>query len=191
MWIAQAHCSPTCAAKTRSDRARAAWPRLTCPMCDVEFRVRPGEVDKRVTCGASECMTRYVVEVKAPKISARVKAEHEAGVRHGLGGISPREIRLAEYLHPLGWVRNLRFIHGGDAFELDFALLPAMLNVELDGPEHRYAKRRARDAERDGKLRALGWQVLRLPNDAVDDDAEAVARGVADWMRQASPIPDA
>lgn len=54
-----------------------------------------------------------------------------------------------------------------EPFRLDFAWVPARLDVEIDGPHHRTDAARRRDARRDAVLRRLGWKVLRFDEEAV------------------------
>lgn len=55
----------------------------------------------------------------------------------------------------------------GDPFRLDFAWIPARLDVEIDGPHHRTTEGRRRDARRDAVLRRLGWEVVRFDEERV------------------------
>lgn len=75
---------------------------------------------------------------------------------------------MAEYaalLVPLGYVMDSYFVNGprpGRAtYKLDFALVDAKVNIELDGSSHKGA-RLERDARRDTWLRSLGWHVIRI-----------------------------
>lgn len=56
---------------------------------------------------------------------------------------------------------------GGGHYRLDFAYPEWKLDVEVDGPHHRLPHVRARDARRDRRMKALGWDVLRLPEELV------------------------
>ncbi|MEN6605882.1 MAG: DUF559 domain-containing protein [Bryobacteraceae bacterium] len=48
----------------------------------------------------------------------------------------------------------------GSAYLLDFALLPEMVNIEINGPSHK--ERTIQDKRRDDYLRSLGWKVIRI-----------------------------
>lgn len=48
---------------------------------------------------------------------------------------------------------------------VDFAIPKAKLIIEIDGSIHNKVEIQQRDAERDDRLRALGWRVIRIPND--------------------------
>ena len=54
---------------------------------------------------------------------------------------------------------------------VDFAITKARLVIEIDGGIHKLPDVQARDAERDARLTALGWDILRIPaSDALDAD---------------------
>jgi very-short-patch-repair endonuclease len=60
---------------------------------------------------------------------------------------------------------------------VDFCCQELRLIVELDGSSHE--DRIAQDRDRDDYLRRQGYRVLRVTNSDVNDDLEAVARGIA------------
>ncbi|KDA04106.1 hypothetical protein HOC_02171 [Hyphomonas oceanitis SCH89] len=54
---------------------------------------------------------------------------------------------------------------------VDFAITKARLVIEIDGGIHKLAEVQKRDSERDARLTALGWDILRIPaQDAFDAD---------------------
>ena len=55
--------------------------------------------------------------------------------------------------------------HPIDGMIVDFAIERAKLVIEIDGSIHNREDIQLRDAERDARLSALGWGVLRIPND--------------------------
>jgi very-short-patch-repair endonuclease len=55
---------------------------------------------------------------------------------------------------------------------VDFACLPRRLIVEVDGSQHLEPAHKARDAERDAALTAMGFRVLRLSNADVNTNLE-------------------
>ena len=57
---------------------------------------------------------------------------------------------------------------------IDFLCASARVIVELDGPPHENAERRAGDAARDRWLREQGFQVLRFSNDLVLGNCQLV-----------------
>lgn len=79
----------------------------------------------------------------------------------------------ASLLSPLGYLREFHVQWGpqrGDRYKLDFALPkypsnPQLggIDIELDGPYHVASK----DADyiRDGRLRAMGWKVIRIKHE--------------------------
>ena len=70
--------------------------------------------------------------------------------------------------HPMGpWVA-------------DFACVEKMLVVEIDGGYHDVTI--AEDLRRQQDLQRLGWTVIRFSDDDVENDAEAVARAIAEEL---------
>lgn len=71
-------------------------------------------------------------------------------------------------------LRGLKFRrqHPVGPFVLDFCCVECRLGIELDGAVH--AGQEARDAERSAILADAGYRILRIPNDAVRHDLDAV-----------------
>jgi len=67
-------------------------------------------------------------------------------------------------------------------FILDFFDAEHKLVLEVDGPVHEH--RVGYDGGRDRELRRRGLTILRFSNDEVLGDVEAVARGVAAFLRR-------
>jgi len=66
---------------------------------------------------------------------------------------------------------TIRRQHPIAGLTVDFACRPAKLAIEIDGPLHRIDAIRLEDHERDKRLRAAGWNVLRLSDeDTLDPD---------------------
>ena len=65
---------------------------------------------------------------------------------------------------------------------LDFACLKGKLVVELDGSQHGLAAHVARDAERDRRLGADGYRVLRFWNGEVDRNLVGVLDTILDTL---------
>ena len=71
---------------------------------------------------------------------------------------------------------------------VDFACLEQRLVVEIDGSYHNDIVED--DLDRQKRLEALGWNVIRFPDKDVEEDAEAVARAIARWKaKSASTAP--
>jgi very-short-patch-repair endonuclease len=70
---------------------------------------------------------------------------------------------------------------GGDPIEVDNVWRDARLIVEVDGGDHRSPDIRRKDGERDRRLRAAGWTVLRV----TDTDIEHEPEGAIDRVRRA------
>jgi very-short-patch-repair endonuclease len=57
--------------------------------------------------------------------------------------------------------------------------------VKLDGPLHRAVY----DANRDAEMHALGYRVLRFPNDEIGDDFAVVLSTILHHLRGGAPSP--
>ena len=76
--------------------------------------------------------------------------------------------------YPLRFVRQ----HPLSDYIADFYCAKARLVVELDGSQHYDAEGAGHDKQRTADLRALGIEVVRFPNNAVNRQFE----GVCDWI---------
>ena len=70
---------------------------------------------------------------------------------------------------------------------VDFACSDKKLIVELDGSQHATVEHQAKDAERDRKLQALGWTILRFWNDDVLHHADSVCQHIVVAAGLAAP----
>ena len=59
----------------------------------------------------------------------------------------------------------------------DFACVEKRLVIEIDGGYHDYVEEK--DKQRQEKIEALGWTVIRFPNEEVLDDVDAIAIAIA------------
>jgi very-short-patch-repair endonuclease len=64
------------------------------------------------------------------------------------------------------------------SYIVDFACPSHRLIVEVDGAGHAHSGQIAHDQTRDAALRALGWTVLRVGNDEVLKDIDAVCTAI-------------
>jgi very-short-patch-repair endonuclease len=84
------------------------------------------------------------------------------------------EARLLEAL-PSDWVLHHRVPRPeGSRYEIDLALADIQLAVEIDGLSHRYTTQKAIDRRRGDFLMSRGWRVIRITNEEVRTDLEAV-----------------
>ena len=72
---------------------------------------------------------------------------------------------------------------------VDFMCASERLIVELDGPPHEGVEARANDAERDARLVAQGFKVLRFSNDEVLGGCDLVLQRVLAALAVPSPAP--
>ncbi len=52
--------------------------------------------------------------------------------------------------------------------EADIAIVPLRLDIEVDGPHHRFLEQRQKDDERDRLMRRAQWEVERFPDSLVN-----------------------
>ena len=70
--------------------------------------------------------------------------------------------------------------HPVGRYVVDFACVPARLAIELNGAVHeRVAAVALRDVERSAEIEALGWSVVRFPNEAVVADVGGVLEAIS------------
>ena len=176
-WLAKIHCSRACHHEaTRRATAERKGPR-TCPICGEDFI---WAYENQVTCRSERCKAQWRQTVSGPAQGARMRADYAAGLRKRVDGLSPRERALWPLLRDHGWLWRLRWTDAAGGGELDFAHQGAMVNVEIDGVEHREPRKLPIDAARDEYLASLGWTVVRIPNTDVDADLEGTAQRIID-----------
>ena len=93
--------------------------------------------------------------------------------------MTPQEARL--------WLRLRQLKRAGHHFRrqtpiggfiVDFACYGSRLVVELDGGQHAEARHLSADAERDTRLRALGFRVMRFWNGEINTHLDAVVDAI-------------
>lgn len=85
---------------------------------------------------------------------------------------------------PLPTCQHVVPLPGGGHFRLDFAYCEVKLAIEVDGPHHLLPEVRARDVRRDRRLRQLGWDVMRFPEEVVVYRPWAVVSAVHHRLRE-------
>jgi hypothetical protein len=117
------------------------------------------------------------------KVSKTLQAmRHGPSVRGGNGtGLTRCEKLLADRtgLRPVsvgipGWLRK-GLVVAPKSYKIDLADTKEMLAVEVDGMSHRALRRQEQDARKDSILARLGWTVVRVTNEEVLSDPDAVA----------------
>ena len=141
-WERRKYCSRECMGRAATERAWEGAELHECAICKVEYRCAPSETVWRRTCLRADCQSEYKRKVASLKVSATAKANYASGARTPNEGISRRERMLWPLLAPDGWLWRLRWTEADGPYELDFALLDLKLNVEIDGPEHGWTRRR-------------------------------------------------
>ena len=100
---------------------------------------------------------------------------------------TPAERRLWERLRDRRLEAKFRRQHPVGRYVVDFACVEARLVVELEGGVHRL--REAEDAARRVAIRAQGWRVLVVSNEAVFFDLPRVLEDIRSALRP-DPHPD-
>lgn len=108
------------------------------------------------------------------KISAKLKGhivseETRVKIAEKIRPIAPHSFRggatadaFAAVLEPAGFIREYHVLwgRGNQRYQLDFAHISGLVNIELDGESHDLTQEE--DAIRDAFLRHLGWRVIRI-----------------------------
>lgn len=131
--------------------ARADSLRLT-TLDDVEERFH----------GLDSCCGREILEIALDKARGRLshsKPEDKA------------RLLAAEALEPLGLRVEPRpheiYLAGRLVAEADLAVVAIRLDLEVDGPHHRFVDQQRKDQERDRLVRRATWEVERFPDELV------------------------
>ena len=102
--------------------------------------------------------------------------------------MTPQEVKLwvrLRELRPLGlhFRRQSPLLH----YIVDFECRRARLVIEVDGGQHTFEKHSARDTERDARLHAAGYGVLRFWNHEIDVNPEGVLETIVNAARLRTP----
>jgi very-short-patch-repair endonuclease len=62
-----------------------------------------------------------------------------------------------------------------DGFELDIRVKESLLNIEVDGAQHREPVKLVRDGIRDRHLKKKGWSILRIDHNASEEQVKILA----------------
>jgi very-short-patch-repair endonuclease len=90
--------------------------------------------------------------------------------------------------HLTGW--KFRRQHPVAGFIADFATIAGRLIVEIDGENHYVGNGPTQDAERTGRLQAMGWRVIRFTNVEVCENLDGVLQAIADVLsNRTAPLP--
>lgn len=87
--------------------------------------------------------------------------------------------RLIRRQHPIG------------PYIADFACVSACLVVEVDGATHSTGTEIARDRRRDAYMAKQGWRILRITNEDVYRNLDAVLETISDMIPSPSSAADA
>lgn len=74
-------------------------------------------------------------------------------------------------------------------YVVDFCCQSKKLIIELDGGGHTNQSNKIKDFERDQKLAALGYKILRFWNNDIDNNLEAVIETIEKNLFPTSPQP--
>ena len=115
--------------------------------------------------------------------------------RHLRNNMTPQEIKLwgqLRYFNARG--HHFRRQAPLDRFIVDFVDKSSKLVIEVDGSQHGFDKGQTCDANRDARLHALGYRVLRFWNVDVDTNMDGVIDMITSTLTppaafQAAPSP--
>ena len=74
------------------------------------------------------------------------------------------------------------------SYIVDFYIASATLVIELDGSQHYEEKGLAGDAQRDAYLQDLGIKVVRIPNNAVNQNFSGVCAYILELLQKSLPL---
>ena len=102
--------------------------------------------------------------------------------------MTPQEVKLWVHLRALK-KQNFHFRRQvpKEGFIVDFACLKSKRVIEIDGAEHGETANMQRDAERDARLTAASFKVLRFWNNEVNENLNGIVETIyreADARRQ-------
>lgn len=83
---------------------------------------------------------------------------------------------------------HFRRQHPIDPYTVDFACLSLSLVIELDGGIHDEDQQQLDDYHRQKDIEALGWSVLRFPNEQVTGALETVIAAIREQVRLARDV---
>ena len=89
----------------------------------------------------------------------------------------------ANKLHGLSFRRQ----HPIGRYIADFACIPAMLVVEVDGGQHNESQR---DAVRDAYMKQQGWRVLRFWNNQINENLSGILEAIVETAHSNHPLPN-
>ncbi len=122
---------------------------------------------------------------------ARERSMANEIARHLRKVMTPQEVKLWVHLRALkkqGF--HFRRQVPREGFIVEFACLHSRVVIEIDGAQHGETANARRDAERDARLAAAGFKVLRFWNNEVNDNLDAVVETIyreAEARRQSLP----
>jgi very-short-patch-repair endonuclease len=99
--------------------------------------------------------------------------------RHLRKTMTPQEVKLWVHLRELK-DQGLHFRRQvpREGYIVDFACLKSKLVIEIDGAQHGEPTELQRDANRDAKLTAAGFKVLRFWNNEVNQNLDGVVEAI-------------
>lgn len=184
-------CNKSCSAKWRMRQ-----PEVRARMYTKEVRAKIGQKKKLwYQSGDPKAIAeieriRLLNPTERPEVRAKIskilrEMGHKPHVRGGNGRPMPVAQRKllerlgegwkAEYAQPIKPREKDYPTH----YKIDIANPSLMIAIEVDGYSHMAMARRALDAKKDAKLRALGWKVLRFTNRVILDSIDTVMQQVA------------
>jgi very-short-patch-repair endonuclease len=122
--------------------------------------------------GGSETMAKRPYQTARPGLWGKLGIVAK-GMRHKP---TAAESRLWQQVRGDKLGANFRRQHVIDRFVVDYVCLSAQLIVEVDGGIHRDPDQAAYDAERTQGLAALGYRLVRYPNEQVLGDMTTVLK---------------
>jgi Protein of unknown function (DUF559) len=128
-----------------------------------------------------------LIKAKHAAHSERMRGSGFAGLRGGNGTLTKQQEMLATVT---GYVTEYPVPTGNPSWKyavVDLAKPERKLAIEVDGRSHQTRQQRSRDKIKERILRELGWTLLRIRNDEVDQHIDVLAGVIKTWEETHEP----
>lgn len=141
------------------------------------------ETDVRVAKSANKRMNTYCGKEGLAYMARRWMASSKRGMYATEESLPRRQRKVLEMVRMITGKERVAFEHfmlldGNRPIFIDVAVPGDKLAIEVDGSSHSTLRSIREDARRDDSLHKMGWNVLRIKNDCVDQFPKAVQEAI-------------